>query len=134
MKHKHAHHMAEYAKDALETETPYKLWQARINPTGGETPWGNATNHPLWSKGFEYRRKPKTVNISGHEIEAPVYAVPVCGVVFVVDPRHKTLVGEYATGDPCVQTMVDRGIVHLSRKNAEAHANALLSFTTRGKQ
>jgi len=53
--HVHAKLMAEYAKDALETEKPWGRWQ--FNSSGV---WCGCESHPSWSNFYEYRRKPKT--------------------------------------------------------------------------
>jgi hypothetical protein len=55
--HKHAELMAEYAKDAMETDKPWERWEQRHECNGF---WSQATNHPLWEDTFFYRRKPKS--------------------------------------------------------------------------
>lgn len=53
--HIHAALMAEYAKDALETETPWERWEYR----GSEHAlWEDLGGSPGWSRDCEYRRKP----------------------------------------------------------------------------
>lgn len=52
--HKHAAHMAEYAKDALETDKPWERWKCLHR--NGE--WKDLLAAPSWSKHYEYRRKP----------------------------------------------------------------------------
>jgi hypothetical protein len=63
MKHPHVDRMFEYAEDALKSNTPWGLWQFRLE--GGE--WDNCREHPTWIEYFEYRRKP---NQSELDIEA----------------------------------------------------------------
>lgn len=55
MKHKHAELMAEYAKDAMETETPWERWECRYDTM----PWSKLGHQPIWDPLFSYRRKPK---------------------------------------------------------------------------
>jgi hypothetical protein len=54
MKHKHAELMAEYAKDAFENETPWKLWEFCEN----KGTWSICGDHPCWNTTTQYRRKP----------------------------------------------------------------------------
>jgi hypothetical protein len=56
MKHKHAELMAAYAADAMETDKPWELWEARA-PRKHD--WFVMKGYPCWSVDFEYRRKPK---------------------------------------------------------------------------
>ena len=60
--HKHAALMAQYAQDALETETPWERWQMR--PEGGTEGWRNCSGRLCFSERFEYRRKPRTLTYS----------------------------------------------------------------------
>jgi hypothetical protein len=57
MKHKHAELMAQYAQDAMTTDKPWELWEARA-PRKHD--WYTLKSDPCWSVDFEYRRKPKT--------------------------------------------------------------------------
>ncbi len=56
MKHKHAELMMQYAQDAMTTDKPWELWEARAHP---KHDWFVMKGHPCWSVDFEYRRKPK---------------------------------------------------------------------------
>lgn len=51
--HTHAALMAEYAKDALETETPWDLWE---HSNDGDS-WFRCSMHPSWKATTSYRRK-----------------------------------------------------------------------------
>jgi hypothetical protein len=57
MKHKHAELMAQYAQDAMTTDKPWELWEARA-PRKHD--WFVMKGDPCWSVDFAYRRKPKT--------------------------------------------------------------------------
>jgi hypothetical protein len=57
MKHKHAELMMQYAQDAMTTDKPWELWEARA-PRKHD--WYTLKSDPCWSTDFEYRRKPKT--------------------------------------------------------------------------
>lgn len=61
--HVHAALMAEYAKDAAETDKPWERWQYRHR---GNEKWHNLGDlGPSWLRNTEYRRKPveKWVNL-----------------------------------------------------------------------
>ena len=55
--HKHAHLMAQYAQDALETDKPWTRWE--VATSGNE--WGSLPGNPIWGEYTEYRRKPRTL-------------------------------------------------------------------------
>ncbi len=57
MKHKHAELMMQYAQDAMTTDKPWELWEARA-PRKHD--WFVMKGDPCWSVEFDYRRKPKT--------------------------------------------------------------------------
>lgn len=66
--HKHAALMAEYAKDAAETETPWDRWEC----LGAFDRWERMFHSPGWHTNEQYRRKPPTLTIAGREIAAPL--------------------------------------------------------------
>lgn len=67
-RHKHAGHMAAYAADAMETDTPWKFWQFQ-RPCFGS--WNDCDYHPEWVTECNYRRKPKqhTVTLNTAQIK-----------------------------------------------------------------
>lgn len=53
--HPHAELMAEYAKDAAETDRPWERWEIRFGSR-----WHDIDGHPSWlTEEVEYRRKPQ---------------------------------------------------------------------------
>jgi hypothetical protein len=60
--HKHAQLMLQYAQDALTTDKPWELWEAR--DTRSHYPdndwWYTLKSDPAWNTTHEYRRKPQT--------------------------------------------------------------------------
>ncbi len=50
--HPHAELMAEYAKDALETEYPWKRWEKEL-----KSEWTTCHANPVWNVDIRYRRK-----------------------------------------------------------------------------
>lgn len=53
--HPHAVLMAEYAKDAAETDRPWERWEYQV-PSESQK-WGNLRWQPTWHPGTRYRRK-----------------------------------------------------------------------------
>lgn len=68
-KHPHAELMKLYAKDAMTTEHPWRLWEVRQKDIGA---WSDLVRHPSWYLGSEYRRKPKVVEIDGVTFPVPI--------------------------------------------------------------
>lgn len=52
--HIHADLMLEYAKDAQETDEPWKLWEIKLEVHDG---WGSCVRQLYWNPGAKYRRK-----------------------------------------------------------------------------
>lgn len=126
--HKHAHLMALYAQDAMETDRPWEMWEARRD---GFSQWVQHQGNPLWHEDCEYRRKPRTININGFEVPEPVRSVIGFGDEYwIPDVSFSDLVLEHCWRCGHQDYMwLKRGLVHLTREAAESHARALLSFT-----
>jgi len=79
--HKHAALMAEYAKDAAETETPWDRWEC----LGALARWERMFHSPGWHTNEQYRRKPPTLTIAGREIAAPLRSAMEGQTVYATD-------------------------------------------------
>jgi hypothetical protein len=125
--------MMEYAKDAMETDKPWKRWQFKSHSSH----W--ATCHivtPSWDEETEYRRKPQNLSINGHEVPEPYrgemqigqpYYTPElfdCGDVYC--ENYSDLQWQDTLYD---NVAMKNGLVHLTEAAAIKHAEALLSFT-----
>lgn len=126
--HKHAALMAEYAKDALETDEPWLLWEMTSKNTIG---WVSLDRHPLWLNYCEYRRKSKIININGFEVPEPLRAAPPEGTrCWVVCPAADGDFQRIIWVRGGVQAAwLSKGLLHLTPEAAQLHAQALLSFT-----
>jgi hypothetical protein len=62
LKHKHAELMAEYAKDAMETDRPWERWEVKVyRIDSGYVSWrAMERTEALFFPVNEYRRKPKS--------------------------------------------------------------------------
>jgi len=129
MKHIHAELMALYAQDAMETDKPWVRWEGRKNGYDEWRPF--ESGHPSWLIDFEYRRKPRTININGHEVPEPVREKlgddQTYYTVALTSPS--SIIGYDWNGDGIDLMLLKSGLIHLTREAAVAHAEALLSFT-----
>ena len=132
--HKHAALIAEYAKDAMETETPWERWECRSIFES----WVFLIDHPEWREDAEYRRKPRTIRIGDYDVPEPCRKLPCDGntIVHIVEfdpygniPRKTAI--QHAS-EAWIKACLDAGLIHLTREAAEIHARALLSFTAKG--
>ena len=130
MGHIHAAAMAEYAKDAAETDKPWERWE--VSFSGG---FIGVTGHPNWSVNHEYRRKPKVILINGHEVPEP------CRTPLEIGDAYWTftfffagVIEVYWDGDSEDHNAFKNGFIHLTKEAAEKHLNALKSFTAKGDQ
>ena len=126
MKHPHAELMALYAKDALDTDTPYLYWQVQKK---GEGKWYNLTQHPTWSVNDLYRSnkvvydtysfvRPMTFKETHKLKEGDTY--------FIVDLTKSGLVKSFVwKGSISDYARVEQNIAHLSKGNAYNHATIL---------
>lgn len=126
--HKHAAHMAAYAKDAAETDKPWERWEWTVKNCA----WATLTEHPTWDTDSQYRRKPRTVHIGAFEVPAPLRAHPVKDTAYYVPcltDRNTLWACNEWWDDSVDREYLRRGLVHLTKEAAEEHARALLSFT-----
>jgi len=133
MKHKHAELMAQYAQDAMETDKPWERWEYLA--TECTDTWQPCEGHPSWIRSNQYRRKPRTININGHEVPEPVreplengqgyYFVTLDCLVISNGVANVRWDSSYKYD----LARLKAGIIHLTPEAAETHAKALLSFT-----
>ena len=125
MGHTHAAAMAEYAKDALETDKPWEWWESAC---GGQY-YVSLETHPQWTENFKYRRKPRTILINGHEVPEPQrtplkYGEEYWTLSLVCGATSLRWEDDYTDF-----VYLKNGFVHLTKEAAEKHFNALKSFT-----
>ena len=132
MGHVHAAAMAEYAKDAAETDMPWERWE--FCHKRGE--YQSLHNHPFWVEDNEYRRKPKVILINGYEVPEP-HRTPL----EIGDPYWtfafffaEGVIEVYWDDDSEDHNALKNGFIHLTKEAAEKHFNALKSFTAKGER
>lgn len=98
--HKHAAAMAEYAKDAAETESPWERWQ--WSEAGDSSRWIDCKVYedaPVWFVSCEYRRRPRTLKIAGVEIEAPLTEASQGKTVYASDATGRVAPFRFSEAD-----------------------------------
>ena len=133
MGHIHAAAMAEYAKDAAETDKPWERWEFSY---GGEKvgAFFSLAGHPNWDADREYRRKAKTLLINGHEVPEPHRTPLKDGEGYWIFTFANGVVALRWLSDGDDYNYLKNGVIHLTREAAEKHLNALKSFTAEGDQ
>jgi len=122
----HAHLRMEYAKDALLTDKPWKLWQLKSLIC---EEWVDALQELQWNPSVQYRRKPRTININGYGVPEPLREAPASGSSYFY---AKLIAGSdvsWWSGDNIDYMRLEAGIVHATPEAAELHSKALRSFT-----
>ena len=120
--HKHAHLMAQYAQDALETETPWERWEWK-----GEREWLPLSRECAFSIRFEFRRKPKTLTHTV-TIPEPLRDAPEVGEsYYVADPKTRDFYEWlYWHGDEICMRFLTRGLCFATKEDAIAAAKAMM--------
>ena len=78
-----------------------------------------------------FRIKPRTILINGREVPEPMRVAPEVGIMcWVADPSAWKLDDWEWEGDEYDFELLKRGLVHAAEEAAQAHVDALLSFTT----
>ena len=89
MKHKHAELMAEYAKDAMETDRPWERWECCYRDMG----WAQLQSPPLWDTFFTYRRKPMPKEITEQsDVDLKLRATSSAAARFVPEDQIKDVI------------------------------------------
>ena len=125
-KHKHHDLIVKWAADPS-----VKVW-SKSDKNG--CCWSLVNGSPLWWEDCEYHigyQPPvEYITINGHKIVAPVRSLNVGDKFWFVDVSLVDYVGSYKfRGDLLGDRLLKRGLCHLTKENAIAHAKALLSFT-----
>jgi hypothetical protein len=124
--HPHAQSMKLYAEDAAETDKPWERWEFRY-PTRTQE-WSALNSDIYWVRSFEYRRKPQTITVNGREVPAPYYGPLKENVAYYgASPASKAyFICLYTSGNYAPNEVQERGILHLTKEAAAAHAKAML--------
>ena len=123
--HKHAHLMAQYAQDALETDKPWTLWERRDPEYSGE--WLPILGCPSWLPSWEYRRKPRTLTYSV-TIPEPLRKAPEKGTEYwLAKPDRGAFTSRFKwNGDTNDMLWLKRGLCFATKEDAVAAAKAMM--------
>jgi len=116
MKHVHAELMAQYAQDAMETDTPWERWE-RVHC--GE--WVDCLYHPGWFSGGKYRRKPQTITRT-ITYPKPLSELPEGSRYFYIATPN---LHEFYFVAKNGQRYLRRGLAHATKEAAIEHGKAL---------
>ena len=124
-KHIHAELMAQYAQDAMESETPWENWEFKKQL---DQDWATCRMLPQWSIGYAYRHKPKTIVVNGFTVNAPLDKAPERNIpFFVADPTNEYLFYEDLGFHEKYDTLrLTRGLIFTNKEDAIAMAKAML--------
>ena len=130
MGHIHAAAMAEYAKDATETDKPWERWEVSFQ----NREYTPLEGHPLWYVCTKYRRKPKSILINGYEVPEPHRTPLKYDEVYWTLSLVRGATSAHWQDDGIDSDYLENGFIHLTKEAAEKHFNALKSFTAKGEQ
>ena len=126
MGHMHAAAMAEYAKDATETDMPWERWEVSYPDSDR---FRNLLGNPDWATNRKYRRKPKVILINGYEVPEPCRTPLEIGEVYWTFTFSDGAINLTWLSDAEDNRYLRNGFIHLTKEAAEKHFNALKSFT-----
>lgn len=126
--HIHAALMMEYAKDAAESETPWRDWEYLV---GGDVKWATCFNHPSWNADDVYRRKPKTIRIGDMEVPDPMKTKPERGSRYYCPNVISTDLNDIHIwcDDFYDNEILNKGFCHATQEAATAHAKAFIKIS-----
>ena len=78
----------------------------------------------------EYRVKPSTIVVNGIEVPEPLRVAPANGTAYWLTQVTSIELDQFELcwdGTECEMTWLRRGLVHLSKENAIAHAKAMVA-------
>ena len=126
--HKHAALMAEYAKDAAETDKPWERWQSQKDY--GPGCWSDCDRHPKWYPDSDYRRKPRTLTIAGAEIEAPLVNAEHGSYAYATDATGEPVRVRICFGDKDHATALANSRLFATPEAAKAAYDAITALLT----
>lgn len=128
--HQHAASMLLYAQDAAETDKPWERWEFK-----GDAGFNGCLKHPEWNAHFEYRRKPKTITVNGIEVPEPIRETPKIGDQYYLayPVSSSEFVSYFWTNAREEKMWIEKGLLHLTKEAAIAHAKAMIAPSQRNQ-
>lgn len=122
-KHPHAELMMQYARDAMETEEPWMLWQYRC-----EGKWKQCQAHPSWAKSGTFRRKPEGIKIGDYEFSYPeIKPLKLNEEYWYIEISNYGFYAQYAvwTDSNKDYQLLNSRLIHTNIEDAKQHARVL---------
>ena len=87
---------------------------------------------PEWNESTVYRFKPKTIRIGSADVLEPCRVAPSDGTKYWIPSitRECLIVDDTWYGSSFDETVLSRGLLHLTREGATQHAKALLNLSS----
>lgn len=123
--HKHAALMALFAADAAKMEQPWKKWQYNRQGGNSASDWADLACAPSWNVLYTYRQKPRTINVNGKELNAPIpknATIADYPEVWGVDGDEPY---KFAHGGEIACKIIKSGMAFASRADVEAFIAAV---------
>lgn len=85
---------------------------------------------PDFASACEFRLKPRTITVNGREVQAGETVEPAGGTkVFIANPAQNEFhIAIHWWMESCFARWLERGLVHLTKEAAIAHARAMLNI------
>lgn len=85
----------------------------------------------VFRDGTDFRRKQKTIKVNGVDVPEPLKEMPAARTRYYVPSLHDEdlYCSLTSCNDEYDKRVLERGLMHLSRENAIAHAKAILGIT-----
>ena len=120
----HLEHRIAYLEDCKISATPWEFWEWSYNH---ET-WEQCFKDLSWFSGYQYRRKPRTTSINGHEFPEPMRVAPAEKTqCYLPDYIASSLYAVFIYhGIGFSERLLKRGLVHATKEAAIDHAKAII--------
>ena len=125
-KHPYAELMLEFAKDAMETDKPWKRWEFNVD----SFQWETCSGIPKWAEHVQYRRKVPMIVVNAIEVPAPLSLESNLKIDlgYVAAPDALHFYYSIMPNERTIARCLERGLLHLSKENAIIHAKAMLGI------
>jgi hypothetical protein len=127
MEHPHA-----WVLRAIADGEPISDFECVNRSWKGEEEWEPATEYSGWvfyPDGWQVRRKQKTIKINGFDVPEPMQEATKNQMYFTPAIDHAEFYRAFNwNSDSVDERLLNRGLIHLKKENAIAHAKAMLGI------
>lgn len=121
----HLDQRIEYLEDCKVSAEPWLGWEHQLKL---EFRWFQCYGEPLWVPSSKYRRKPRTMNINGHEFPEPLRVAPAVSTAYWVyaNSTLKPTAKLFWHGDKYDLEYLSLGMCQATKEGALAQAKAIV--------